>query len=560
MRWIGWGIGLALSLSMAGNACAGGNPLVFYGHHNLPPFEFLEDGEPKGADVDLARAVGRILDRPVVIRLTEWGEAQERVRAGDGDALMNFGRTREREAEWAFTQPTLDHSFSFFMWATPDGPAAVAPGQRVGANSGALPAIILAATRPDVELVPVADPRDGMRRLQRGEIDALATETWTGLFLLKQLNIMGVDMAVPPFHRLVVSMAVRSDDASLRDRMDAALTTIKASGEFDRIVDRWSGARVHLFTEDQIRTSYHAGSVVAAAVLLLLTALVVVAIQCNALTREVAWRRHIEAELVQAKAQAESANRAKTTFLAAASHDLRQPFQALRLFLDLLSPYVPATGSGRVVLGHAVTAYEGAERLLTALMEISRLEAGAERPVVETVSLAPMLTELANEGRPVAAAKGLSLRLYATEAAVDSDPVLLKRILRNLMVNAIRYTDSGGVLLTCRRRDGQVVAEVWDTGCGIPDDQISKIFEDFYQLDRADRGEVKGMGLGLAIVAKTARLLGHRIGVRSRPGRGSVFSVEMQGGRRPYEKGQTVTDLAPSFWLRRRDSNPRPGG
>ncbi|MBI2236592.1 MAG: transporter substrate-binding domain-containing protein [Magnetospirillum sp.] len=422
---------------MVVGAHAAGEPPVFFGRHNLPPFEFLKEGEPKGADFDLARAIGRVPGRPVDI---SWPKAQARVQAGDG--LPQFGHTPEREAEWEFNQPTLHRSFSYVSWGEAGGKAADASGKRVGGATS--------------------------------------------------------------------------------------------------IVDQWPDARGYLFTENLMCMTYRAGSAVAAAMALLLTTLIVLAIQRNALTREMAWRCRIQGELELAKAQAESANRAKTTFLAAASHDLRQPFQALRLFLDILSAHVPATGVGRIALGHALNAYDGAERLLNALMEISRLEAGVVIPAVETVALAPLLTELAEECRPVAVAKRLSLRLRGLEVVVLSDPVLLMRVLRNLMVNAIRYTETGGILLACRRRGDRVVVEVWDTGRGIPADQLDNIFEDFYQLDHPDRAEVKGVGLGLAIVVKTARLLGHRIGVRSRLGRGSVFSVEVRIAGTPLRDDRGV--------------------
>ena len=283
----------------------------------------------------------------------------------------------------------------------------------------------------------------------------------------------------------------------------------------------------HTLTDEQVRLTHYLGSGGAVAVVLLMTVLVVLAMQRHQLRRENEWRWQVQAELVEAKAIAEAANRAKTTFLAAASHDLRQPFQALRLFLGMLSDHLPESGLGRAAHTHAVKAYESAECLLTSLMEISRLEAGAVTAEMGRVALGPLMRELAEECRPSAEANGLVLRLRDLAVDVHTDPILLRRLLRNLIVNAVLYTPSGGILLAGRRRGDRVVAEVWDTGSGIPTDKLDVIFEDFHQLDDTQRRDVNGLGLGLAIVAKTARLLGHVVAVRSRLGRGSVFTVDL---------------------------------
>jgi len=236
--------------------------------------------------------------------------------------------------------------------------------------------------------------------------------------------------------------------------------------------------------------------------------------------REAAHRAEMEA----VRAEAERATRAKSRFLAAASHDLRQPFQAMRLFLHLLEARL--TDKGQLELaGRLEEALTSSESLLNALLEVSALEAATVKPSPVRLPVGDVLRRLAEQFAPEAAEKGLDLRMVPSSAEVVSDPVLLDRILRNLVVNALRYTERGRLLLGCRRRGGWLAIEVCDTGVGIPADKQRQIFEEFVQLQDRPKSRQQGLGLGLAIVARTAQLLGHTIEVASVPGRGSRFAL-----------------------------------
>ncbi|MBP2313235.1 sensor histidine kinase [Azospirillum soli] len=232
----------------------------------------------------------------------------------------------------------------------------------------------------------------------------------------------------------------------------------------------------------------------------------------------------IREALAEAHAEAESANLAKSRFLAAASHDLRQPFQAMSLFHHILSARLtdPKQQEVAVKLGEALAT---GNTLLNNLLDTSALESGTVKPRPQSFPFQEIADRLATEIADQATGKGLSLRMVPTSAIVHSDPVLLERMVRNLLVNALRYTVSGRILLGCRRRGGQLAIEVWDTGPGIPADQQQRIFEDFYRCgaDQPDAG--RGLGLGLSIVRRTAQILGHRVGVRSTVGKGTVFSI-----------------------------------
>ncbi|MEN0108683.1 MAG: hybrid sensor histidine kinase/response regulator [Pseudomonas sp.] len=231
-------------------------------------------------------------------------------------------------------------------------------------------------------------------------------------------------------------------------------------------------------------------------------------------------------QLREARDVAQAANLSKDKYLAAASHDLLQPLNAARLLVSTLRErQLPAAESLLVERTHQ--ALEGAEDLLTDLLDISKLDQAAIKPDVDIYRLDEVLAPLASEFQSVAAAAGLTLRSRIPHYAIHTDLRLLSRILRNFLSNACRYTSQGGVLLAARRRGGQLFLEVWDTGRGIAADQLSAIFLEFNQLDVGRAADRKGVGLGLAIVERIAAILGYPVQVRSRPGRGSVFSIEV---------------------------------
>jgi len=222
---------------------------------------------------------------------------------------------------------------------------------------------------------------------------------------------------------------------------------------------------------------------------------------------------------------AERANIAKGRFLAALSHDLRQPLLVMRLLQSVLQRQL-SDASALAILSKLDGATTTAEDLLNRTLTVSALDGGGIRPVPEDFAISEMLSELVAEHQFWAESRGLRLRLVCSGTLrVHSDRVQLARIVRNLVENALNYTQRGGVLVGCRRQAGGARIEVWDTGIGIAQDQQEAIFEEFYRV--GGEGGEGGMGLGLAIVAKTCRLLGHGVTIRSRPGHGSVFVITL---------------------------------
>jgi CheY-like chemotaxis protein len=233
-----------------------------------------------------------------------------------------------------------------------------------------------------------------------------------------------------------------------------------------------------------------------------------------------------------ARSDAEIANRSKTQFFAAASHDLRQPLHAMGLFAAALSDRVHDPEVQQVV--HSINAsVDALEGLFNELLDISKIDAGVIKPALSHFALAPLLERLRMDFEPEAFERRLVLRVVPTRLFVHSDPVLLERILRNLIANALRYTWQGGVVVGARRRGREASIEVWDTGVGIEPEERQRVFEEFYQIGNPERNSRKGLGLGLSIVKRLTTLLDAPLAMSSVRGRGSVFRVRVPLGRQP---------------------------
>ena len=250
---------------------------------------------------------------------------------------------------------------------------------------------------------------------------------------------------------------------------------------------------------------------------------------------DITERRRTADELGEAKRQADVANAVKSRFLAAASHDLRQPLQTLALVQGLLAKTVDGEKAQNLVarLDATLGAMSG---MLNTLLDINQIEAGTVHAEVVEFPINDLLERLRDEFAYHAQAKRLVLRVVPCSLVIRSDPRLLEQMIRNLLSNAMKYTRRGKVLLGCRRREGGLSIEVWDTGIGMPEAELQAIFEEYHQIDNPARARSLGLGLGLSIVQRLGKLLGHRVHVRSRPGKGSVFAIDVmlaQSGAAP---------------------------
>ncbi|MGD9834694.1 MAG: ATP-binding protein [Piscinibacter sp.] len=247
-----------------------------------------------------------------------------------------------------------------------------------------------------------------------------------------------------------------------------------------------------------------------------------------------------------ARYEAEVANRAKTQFFTAASHDLRQPLHAMGLFAEALRQRTHEPEVAHLVnsINASVDALEG---LFSELLDITRIDAGGVEVRPQSFELEDILRKLRLHYEPTAFEKGLALTLRGGRRVVHADPLLVERILRNLVSNAIRYTNDGGVLVGARQRGDKVLVQVWDSGLGIREEEQAKVFEEFYQVPNTPAvapHQRKGLGLGLAIVKRLADLMGAPITLRSRAGRGTVFSLELPVGTMPRPQPASLSSRA----------------
>jgi signal transduction histidine kinase len=249
-------------------------------------------------------------------------------------------------------------------------------------------------------------------------------------------------------------------------------------------------------------------------------------LRASGINLDITERKAMEAAMEAAVAEAERANTAKSRFLAAASHDIRQPIQSLMLFGHALAARLKGHAAAPLV-EKMLTALGSLKLLLDSILDISKLDAGLIVPERTSINVGDFLHRLAAEYQPRMAAKGLSFRVVDCAACIDSDPILLGRLVGNLLDNALKYTSQGGVVLGCRHHGASLRIAVYDTGAGIAAANHDAVFEEFTQFGTHGRDRAQGLGLGLATVKRMAALLGHSVGLRSQPGRGSAFWVEV---------------------------------
>jgi PAS domain S-box-containing protein len=265
--------------------------------------------------------------------------------------------------------------------------------------------------------------------------------------------------------------------------------------------------------------------------------------------------RHVEERtraLEAAKQEAERANAFKMRFLAAASHDLRQPLQSLGLYLSVLERQLHEPAP-RAICAKMAQSRDAVTQILEALLDVSKLESGAVRPQKQEFALQPLLERVLADSRQQAESKGLQLSAQSTNCIVHSDPALLERIVENLVTNAIRYTERGHVTVSCEIAGAVARIAVSDSGIGIPSAALDKIFDEYFQVASTTRSQRQGLGLGLSIVKHISRLLEHPIEVSSTPGRGSTFTITVPLGQQTLAAAEQ-TPAEPAEPEQRRDA------
>jgi len=521
---------LVLVLS-ASSAIAGAPPLVFLGDKDLRPYEFLDDGKPRGANVDLAMAVGRELGRPVEVRLMDWDEAQKRLLAGEGSALTLLASTPERQADYAFTQKTVPAAFALFVRGEENHRFIGQSLSRkvIGVTQGGLARTHLQATHPEATYVIVDTVLQGMQKLVRREIDAMAAQEWSAYYLLNELGIRGI-VGLAPFLRVDSNMAVRKADVALVSQLDAALQRIKDSGEFDRILDRWSHTRVHLVSERMMTTLGLLGVTVVTIVAVLMASLMWQRRQRVALALEVERRRALEQDLLRSRSSLEEADIRKDQFLATLAHELRNPLapilHAARV-IELRGGDVPEVVKARSVIDRQTRRLS---RLVDDLLDVGRIKTGKMELRLEASLLGPVVEEAVESCERVIAAGGHRFECDVPPLWVDCDRVRIAQVLGNLLTNAARYNPAPvHIRIAAQQAGGIVSVTVSDDGVGIRTDALESVFELFYQDAQPAAAGNDGLGIGLWLSRQLVELHGGTLAASSEGvGRGSAFTLTLR--------------------------------
>ncbi len=548
--WLWLGMAAALAAAMAQDVPDRGArnpsppasvpaPIVVYGDRSLPPYEYLDDGRPAGMAIDLWHEIGRVLERPVDIRLGDWAESQAQVLAGEGDVLPPVAPTAQRAADFDFTQPVFEATFTLFVRDTEKTRIDALPLEslRIGATYGGFPRMHFTTTHPAARLVLVADTADGMRQLLRNDIDALAVNTLTGRQFVRDLNVGGIAELQPPFATLATSIAVHKRNPQLRADIDRALAHIKSDGSLERIVRTWQGPQALTISRQAL---WLGGSAIAGVVLLawLLAVAVRQRRRASQLAQDLQRRTEVEAELrtlrrtaEQAREAAEQSNRSRGEFLANMSHEIRTPMNAI-IGMTRLLRRSPAGTAGD---GERLRRIDGAAQHLMSLvndvLDLAKIDAG-KLPLHDTAfTLAGLLRSTQSHVEDQARAKGLALIVEAGEAppTLIGDATRLRQALINFASNAVKFTQEGSVWIRGRvlERVGDELLlrlEVEDTGIGVPPEFEGRLFDAFEQASVSTTRRYGGTGLGLSIARRLARMMGGDVGYQGRDaGPGSLF-------------------------------------
>jgi two-component system CheB/CheR fusion protein len=514
---LGLGLGAAWVLGQAG---AGQRPVLFLGNEALPPINFMHDGHPDGAVVDLARALARHMRRPVAIRLMNWAQAQQLVQEGQADALLQANPSPERQAVYDFSQPLLTSEFFIFTAPRLSGISSIQglEGLKVGVEAMGLPLLLLRAD-PRITLEVIPDITAGFGMVSSGGLDAVVADRWVGSYLLAQNGIHGITLSGGPISRSQSAIAVRKGDAVLLRDIDDALAAIHRDGTYDRIIAAWRSKEVVFRTREQVHRQAWLVAWVSLALALSLGGIVVLA-------REVRRRRRAEAAL-------RATDLRRTEFLAVLSHELRNPLAPIRYSLYILDH--AAHGSEQALRAKDVIDRQTRQlaRLIDDLLDVTRITRDKIQPRRERLDLVELTLRTVGDHREVFRERAVALETELAQGPlwVDGDRTRLAQVIGNLLHNAAKFTPPGGkavVTLQAQAAAGMAVLTVADNGCGIEPGQIARLFEAFAQADRTLDRSAGGLGLGLALVKGLAELHGGSASCASEgPGKGSRFTVRL---------------------------------
>lgn len=506
-----------------------------------PPVEFLDrDNRFSGMAADYIRLIEQRLGiRIEVLRHENWSQALQSARERKVALLTALARTPEREKYLSFTEPYLELPAFIIINDKVQGVSNLSDlsGQKVAVVKNYASHEYLERMHPELDILPVADMESGLYAVSYGEIDAFIANVATASYYIEKLAIQNLRVAGETGFVYRIGIASRNDWPVLQSLLQKSIDSISRE-ERQAIYRKWIGLKPRAWSPTREQIFSFAG-------LLILIGFGSTLIWNRQLRKTVEFRtrelRASEALASAARETAEIANRTKTDFLAAASHDLRQPLHAMSLQIGMLKRLQENEQSEKI-LSQISNSHYALSEILNALLDISHLDSGNLTPRLSHFPAAQLFNRLENEFISMASEHGIRLRIRTTRAWLHSDPALLYRVLANLVDNAIKHADAAGVLVAARKRGEQWRIEVWDGGPGIPVEHQQTIFDKFVQLDTSDRNRQKGTGLGLAIVQRLDQLLDLGLSIHSRVGRGTCFRFNVPEGRLiPQQSGNPMS-------------------
>lgn len=535
---------LASLLAFTQTGALANHSYVFYGNANYPPFIYQENGETVGMAVDLAKAVIDRAQIPAQFVPLEWKAAQERVKAGNGDALVLINKNPEREAIYDFSEPLLKSEFVIFRKSVRGdiNDMHALDKKIVGLEKGGHTDSLM-TRHPQVQKRIVSDISDALDLLERDQIDAFITERWVGEFSLARLGKANVVSLEPPVESSASFIAVRKGNAKLLEKINLGLRLIDEDGTRAAIQNRWSNKEVVRLTKSIF--SYYQLSVALAIVTVVLLGLL--ASYARKLAR---YREQLEfrvnartLELATARAEAESANAVKTRFMANVSHEMRTPLQLIVGYAEVGRLTVDEA-SLEVTAGYFDTIHTAGAKLtgtVQSLLEVAdrawNEHVSGPQELMQEIELGPFVNAigLVTERLAREADQRLVVEMQSTRTSFRGDPTRLRQVFEHLMGNAVRYSPAGASI-TFRIADAMIgwagsseelpaiSFQLIDQGCGIPEKEIAAVFEPFYESTRT-HSSAGGSGLGLSL--SRAIVMHHQgsISLRNNPVAGLTCEV-----------------------------------
>jgi len=515
---------------------------------DYPPFQFTDDtGQSVGIANDYLAIIGQRLGiRFAYVQPDNWAQALALVKARKADMVAVATQTPERLQYMRFTTPYVEFPDVIITRSSSDSVSLEQlHGQQLATVEGFGINAFLRREHPQIQLHMAPTVKTLLTRISTGEVGAGVLNLATTTHAIQKWQITNLHISGQTTFSYKLALATRQDWPMLHRLLQKSINSI-GKQERQSINQRWIAIQTSVWqpTREQI---------LAFVIVLIVTGFVITLVWNRQLRKKVDLRtsdlKRAEEAAKAARESAEQANRTKTDFLAAASHDLRQPLHAMGLQIEQLKASLQDQQTTET-LAQLSSSQLALSDILNALLDISHLDSGTLKPNYTVFPLARLFTQLKYDFTPLARERGIALRFHASCAWVYSDAALLHRIIANLVDNAIKQSRAPGVLIGARRRGELWRIEVWDCGPGIPVEQQQLIFDKFVQLNNPGRDRRKGLGLGLSIVQRLCQLLGHSLDLVSRSGRGTCFRLEVatasplpQKGNKPLRYEQSGYSL-----------------